>query len=1350
MKKNFLLVTIALLGYLTAFGQNPSWIIGTSVHPISGTPTPFPAPGSPNYNGQSAQKAQNIMTDASGQILFYIVDSYIYDRNGLLIDQMTSEYGLYTVDGCQGQTAIVPIEGTCDEFYIISSTSVSANSVDDGRLHYGRFKIRYLANGQVDPCSGFIPFVDPQNFDESNMLDFISTIQEENPAFGLDLIDQHGGNFRFAVTKEQNGVQRLFVANQKIVLKFLINSTGIIYDGLLDLDVILPSNNGALVQFDFTQYRSEMEVITYNNKFRIGYVISSINADPSNNLNYKGVLVLDVDPVSGNYVPNSAKVIKYHYNGGAENVFVKIKGLEFSQNGEYVYVSHSKTLTTASPSFLSTLDRFNLTAANPSSTLQVISSDLIYKDSHIERIANDQLIIPTQSALKGISGSSSTVLPTVNTLYSLTNYNTVTAWPAASSSEASYARLLQVQIDDYDYVGLFTSTIACCVANTTFDKDAFTAATSTLTWTGNDNPLNNNMGNIVTIKRELRIPAGSNVTITGMTIQFAPGARLVIENATLPGQQGGKLTLKGTTLTAANLCGTGSMWLGVEVWGNKTLTQGSIGNSTQGRLIMMNNGAINSKIEHAQIGILVSKRPEYYTTTSFDNNRNGGIISLSNAKIINNTTGIYFRPYVAPSLIANKSVINRCDLIWDDAYRGNTLNYHVYLMRVNGISLQADNFYNDISSAVNPTLYNQGIGVYSDNSQFSVLSMCNIAIPPGGNCTNYTRSNFKNLKIGVTAVNLNNYTFNVNRCDFNNCQGGVVSSITKNQKITENNFYTREITPTTSPTNYGAGIALNNAKGYKIEENKFTETNANNIPSETYGVYLISSGTLHNEVYKNLFYSLKVGGKSDLINGSAVPLTGPVNIPTTGLQYVCNTFRDPIAKADIFVNKGPIDYHQGYIITSGTVTQARNAAARNIFSLFNENQTLLDDHDMLVIDPQPISYVYLNSNAYNPDNVSSNVSTTLQTIFSPYTVISPSETMCPSKLNVLTPVYNVVDLYNKKNELEHIIDGGNSSALKEELLASSFPYTVVSPYSPYLSDDVLTSFLSSSATNEQKRIILSANAPLSTSVKEEVLNSSLPQSIKNEIVSITGHSPMEQLSMEISQAASAFEEAYNNKLSELYLDSVITNQDVIIDFLSNFETAEAKKELTKFYLSIGDSLNALDLMGSLYAEHPEFVKLSTILLEIDNYDNLESALIQDHNIVLDLEDLATNSNDEEVKMTVNQMLIVRGAYIELPPMYEDESSKMQSEFQPIVNSQYASLLKLYPNPTTGILNFSTSIEIPSIHLSIVDMNGRTVYSSEFNDVSTGQVDLSHLNQGLYLVQYKLNNSVTETQKLEIK
>lgn len=1381
MKKNVLRVAMALLAHLSAFGQNPNWLIGNTKTVNGYFPFALPIPsfdygnttmpnfGNQNmgYQGQLATNASNMITDASGGILFFIVDHHIYNKQGYCLGILSSTSDPYSTNAAAAvrgasEIVIVPNPSNCQQYYIIS-TRVNVNSYE--KVPFVFLLDMSLPNYQAqvfdspDCVKGELVPIGSNNGISQNVGIEISTLcmgSEGTPLF-IDPNDPSPGKssnvFIGASNKNSTNEHFVFISNPKFIFRFKISSTGFTFDNYA---ISLPTGP---LDYNAASVRSELEIIELaNGNYRIACPYFKSQTIGSNTA-WEWLYTAELNS-SGSLIPSTDHHFPFFKDPNSQTAYTDaaLKGLEFSGDGTILYVTHSTNSVQPNQ-----LEYFNFNNPTASLVPLAINPSIDAKFSLLERDINNAIYFTGNTGMYKLNNSNTPSAALVQVTSTPGVYNLENNGSTGFFSDLYKLYMLPDQIDKMDYNAYLQQNLECCLANTTFDKDAFTAATGILSWNGGNNPLNNNSGNTVTIKRELRIPAGSNLTITDMNIQFAPGARLVIENANTQGQQGGRLTLKGTTLTAANLCGTGSMWLGVEVWGNKTLPQGSLGNSTQGRLIMMNSATTSSKIEHAQIGILVSKRPEYFlpgdecqsfplvSTTGFDNNRNGGIISLTNAKIINNTTGIYFRPYVAPSLTVNKSSINRSDLIWDDNYRGNTLNYHVYLMRVKGISLQADNFYNNITSAGITALFNQGIGVYSDNANFSVLSICNTTAPPpvGGSCANYTRSTFKNLKVGVTAINLNNFTFQINRCDFTNCQGGVVSLITNNQRITENNFYTREISTTSSnPTDYGSGIVLNKAKGYKIEENMFTETNALNVPSETYGVYLISSGTLHNEVYKNLFYSLRVGGKSDLINGSTVPVVGPVTISTTGLQYICNTFRYPIAKTDIFVNKGPIDYHQGYIVTSGTVAQARNAAARNIFSLFNENQTLLDDHDITVIDPQPISYVYLNSSVQNPDNVSPNVSTTLQTILNPYTVISPSQSMCPSKLNVLTPTLNVVNLFNKKNELEQIIDGGNSSDLKEELLVSNLPYSVVSPYSPYLSDDILISFLASSATNEQKRIILSAQTPLPSAVKENILNSSLPQPIKHELLRTTGDSPMEKLSIEISQAASAFQAAFNNKLSELYLDSAATNED-IVDFLSDFETVEAKKELTKYYVSIGDSLNAFNLMGSLYADHAEFVKVCNALFKIEKYDNLESALTQDPTIVSTLENLALNSCDNDVKMTAEQMLSVRGAYTDLPPMNADESSKMHTEPQVYVHSSAAHLLKLYPNPTSGILNFTTTIELPLIHLSIVDMNGRAVYSAEFSDVAAGQVDLSHLKQGVYLVQYTLNDSVTETQRITI-
>lgn len=1193
------------------------------------------------------------------------------------------------------------------------------------------------------------------------MVDLIAPIND--PAFDIDLADFHGGDYRFTVTKKEAGVQRLFVSNRTAILKFIISPTGITYNGLLNLVTILPGNNGgqSSIRFDDNSERDEMESITYNNKFRLGCVIQSNEVD-ANGLNFKGILVLDVDPITGNYVNSSAKILKYYFiNNGNTGSYVEIKGLEFSQNGEYIYATHS---TTTSPSYLGTLDRFNLTSPNPNSTLQIISNDPMYIHSHIERLQNDLLIIPTQLKMKGILSSGSSALPSITDLFNLNNYNV--AYPFNGSTDpGEAARLLQVQIDDYDYIGQFTSTVQCCIDNTTFDQDVFSAAIGNLSWTGGGNPLNNNMGNIVTIKKELRIPAGSNVTITDMTIQFAPGARLVIENANAQGQQGGKLTLKGTTLTAANLCGTGSMWLGVEVWGNKIWTQGSITNSNQGRLIMMNNGTISSKIEHAQIGILVSKRPEYFTpgdecqsfplvsTSGFDDNRNGGIISLSNAKIENNTTGIYFRPYIAPAptFANNKSTITKSNIGWDINYRGSTLKHLVYLMKVKGIEMKANNFFNNITSAVNPSLYNQGIGIYSYNAKFSVLGMCNVAVPVGSPCTDFSKSNFNNLSIGISAYNTNHFSYVVNNADFTNCQSGIINLSTKFETITECKFSTREIpliVPAPAPPNvqpYGVGILLLDSKGYKIEQNTLTEENPSPTPTETYGTYIIKSGIGHNELYKNTFYSLKVGARSEQINGSSVTAPVPSNVSTTGLQYICNTFRDPISQADIQVYKSTIDYHQGYAVNT-TVPLAIDAAARNVFSLFGENSSLLPAHDIQAISAQPINYVYLNSNSHTPDNVSSIVSTTLQTVTGPVSPID-METMCPSKLNVPVPG-NVLNLLNNKNNLEHQIDGGNTFDLKNTMLNSPYPYNIVLPYSPYLSDEILMAFIGTNATAQQKRTILLAQAPFTNAVQDAIKNSTLSQTIKDELLNKTGEAPMVKLANEISQAKTLFENAFNAKLSYLYNDTLTTSED-IVSFLYSIGTIDARKELVNYYTSIQDTAKAFDLMNDLYTEFPDFVRLFVAINKINTYESLEMALALDEDIVSSLNYLITNASDNDVQFAAEKMIEVRGPYNELPQM-ETSSSKMFTTNNQIYNEPKLSLLNLYPNPTSGTVNFSSIIELSSMDIRVFDLNGREVYAGEFNNVVSGQIDLSQLFKGIYVVQYKLNNSVTETQRIVIE
>jgi len=68
----------------------------------------------------------------------------------------------------------------------------------------------------------------------------------------------------------------------------------------------------------------------------------------------------------------------------------------------------------------------------------------------------------------------------------------------------------------------------------------------------------------------------------------------------------------------------------------------------------------------------------------------------------------------------------------------------------------------------------------------------------------------------------------------------------------------------------------------------------------------------------------------------------------------------------------------------------------------------------------------------------------------------------------------------------------------------------------------------------------------------------------------------------------------------------------------------------------------------------------------------------------------------------------------------------------------------YPNPTQDMVYFSSS---KPMNIDIIDLNGKLVYSG--NIVANGELDLSLLNSGLYIMKATYQNT-TKTQKLIIK
>ena len=95
--KNSIFLFVLLTGLISSglYGQNPIWSLtphGADFGPplvVNSLPTPLTGVG---YDGLPATNASNAMQDANGDLLFFIVDNMIYDKEGFLIGDLSVEF----------------------------------------------------------------------------------------------------------------------------------------------------------------------------------------------------------------------------------------------------------------------------------------------------------------------------------------------------------------------------------------------------------------------------------------------------------------------------------------------------------------------------------------------------------------------------------------------------------------------------------------------------------------------------------------------------------------------------------------------------------------------------------------------------------------------------------------------------------------------------------------------------------------------------------------------------------------------------------------------------------------------------------------------------------------------------------------------------------------------------------------------------------------------------------------------------------------------------------------------------------------------------------------------------------
>lgn len=246
---NFL--TSLILGFTLAFSfqvkaQNNIWSLPNQYLSFDiGATAPLPTVSTSEfgYYGDPATTVSNAMQDANGDLLFFIVDGEIYDKDGYTIGIL--DFAINTSLSIKGtaEVAIAPVPGNCAQYYIFMA----------GRNSYTNSLSSKL------PVVVLLDMSVPSSINTDKMGEIIygSTIKEILPSGAPNIdIDGQGkqGSSYFAVSKENNGRRFIFISNPLNIFRFVMDGTGIQYDGVIPVTFFSGNND--------IGFRGEMELIT--------------------------------------------------------------------------------------------------------------------------------------------------------------------------------------------------------------------------------------------------------------------------------------------------------------------------------------------------------------------------------------------------------------------------------------------------------------------------------------------------------------------------------------------------------------------------------------------------------------------------------------------------------------------------------------------------------------------------------------------------------------------------------------------------------------------------------------------------------------------------------------------------------------------------------------------------------------------------------------------------------------------------------------------------------------------------------------------------------------------------------
>jgi hypothetical protein len=1333
----FILLLFFVFNVSPLIAQNKMWIQGNKLINLSNSfavtssnlPTPAGTAGLV-YNGSIPTRNSHVEYDANYNVLFFIIDGRIYNRDGyLLVKRETSGHVYEDYPDHSITINVVRVPNQCDKFYILGNyDDITAPAVEVRHFFLALLDLSienaYYPN---DPTKqgGLIDWdnAPPQYpVDLFNLTHFSAA---SNPASVLNnegcfatcgLQISAPGNpgqnqntlTYFTALKLSNNDVALSTAQHKEINSWLLKSDGI---------YLIGENACNATSNNIPYFYERLNMV--NQSGGSFNTIPTLSESPSGGAVSKGTynnsftqlscVTLNIGLITASEcTSDGSRLILWPLNGTAP---------------KYISTTSSNPIQQSFPNItsISNVSSWNQGCAFVRNTYQGTESIYVFHINGVDVIKD--IANPTASTY--IPNVITTATPQIQmaTINNSLGYNFLSSYSTITGS-TSLNKILITPNQLYDRDDSYLSTPACCEFLTNQSANGNITITTNTTWSPSTPPFGASSGPI-NISGDVILMPGAVLTIDNLELRFSEESDIIVN-------VGAVLKVRNYSKLTSYSC-DGVMWKGIDVLGNPSVNQVFTENpySPQGVV-----NITNSIIEHAVYGVEVG-------TT---NSNAGGLVIGNNASFLNCRNGVRYFPYTRVQYgnwLSSKWMTSQA--LKNPVWLPGTMVYVSGL--VNPVTFNSCTFVNSTSYTEFP-MANRNVGIYTVNSSVIVNGTNLPYLNPGSVGTSFYR-----LRMGVQASTTSSVAFRVKRMNFQDCNVGISATNFVGNDITENNFQIPNIAYITNVR--PRGVIMSGCSGFIFRSNIFSSP-SQNANSQHIGALIANCGGANNLSYRNEF--------SNLWKGQEVQGNNATASASTGLALRCNKYVN--CQYDQYL--GDEDYWRP---NQGDVDQITRHA-NNYFSLFSPScQSNLFDMFVSPIRTQTtwyFNYFRPNNENYIPNSSDPNA----PNCQSPHMLNSTSGNF----VNITNPNFSLICPFEPDdfvNQEGLVMLSDRNSAL--ETAMNNYLLTVDKNSKTQIESEIHAAFPMES---QLLKDLLLEKSPLSDDIMKQLIQ-------KIEIIDPWHLTQVLLTNSPLTKDVMVFLEE-NNVLSPFFMNFIHDSQLTGVPnyrALLEFEIASRQTDLhlASLYLlenayDSNDPNLIVDEMKSLYEQYPsedankwnlsvsdEFT--STHRLEVLN-DLLESSNTKDWAMLKEIE-LSVNGDWNTISETqLNQIFEIatnkeHGAHSyacailsnlgEETDLIEPEIPiELRSVFSVEEKNQFLLqdiLLATYPNPASEKVYITYPKEADEIGmLSISNSLGQNCYQTVLKSNGILELDLLDFKSGVYLIELLIDEKTIDTVK----